>query len=430
MKTLLEALFFLLLVSQICFAQWVQLGLEDKAIKEVAARNSNLFAITYDNVLYRSTNNGIDWTQIVESEAVDIAIAPSGTVFMVKDFPSQYTAILLSSSNYGDVWDTLNVWEQLPPNPSCSMSSMNLLVSNEGFIYCGLYLSCFEKAGCTALVSSTDDGITWTTPGWNILGGHLFDFKGESVISAGFWWGLDAPRSGDDHLYMSTDDGSSWTELGNPPLFVGGCHVLSLCLNGNILLGGSDNSSGLFLSTDSCTTWAQVSSMNIQAGLSIESGGTLVGTDNLGVFLFNNNGDSLGSRNDGLTNFNIHTITIDNNDFVYTGTDNGVWRRPLSEIVTSVGNESTQPSDFILSQNYPNPFNPSTKIKYSIPQTSQVQIKVYDVLGNEIETLVNEEKPVGMYELMWNATNLPSGVYFYQLRAESIVETKKMLLLK
>jgi len=90
---------------------------------------------------------------------------------------------------------------------------------------------------------------------------------------------------------------------------------------------------------------------------------------------------------------------------------------------------------FELKQNYPNPFNPSTKIKYSIPpigtqRAVSVQIKVYDVLGNEIETLVNEEKPVGTYEITWYAGQLPSGVYFYQLQAGSFVETKKMLLLK
>jgi len=87
-------------------------------------------------------------------------------------------------------------------------------------------------------------------------------------------------------------------------------------------------------------------------------------------------------------------------------------------------------SDFILEQNYPNPFNPSTKIKYSIPQTSNVIIKVYDILGNEIETLVNEEKQTGTYEVTWYAENLPSGVYFYRLQAGSFVETKKMVLLK
>ncbi|MCW8811189.1 MAG: T9SS type A sorting domain-containing protein [Ignavibacteriaceae bacterium] len=96
------------------------------------------------------------------------------------------------------------------------------------------------------------------------------------------------------------------------------------------------------------------------------------------------------------------------------------------------------PTDFTLSQNYPNPFNPTTKIKYSVPQASKVQFKVFDVLGNEIEILVNDEKQAGTYELTWNAINLPSGVYFYQLNAvdpstgsgQSFISTKKMILLK
>ncbi|MCW9096104.1 MAG: T9SS type A sorting domain-containing protein, partial [Ignavibacteriaceae bacterium] len=92
--------------------------------------------------------------------------------------------------------------------------------------------------------------------------------------------------------------------------------------------------------------------------------------------------------------------------------------------------DELQPLTYSLEQNYPNPFNPSTKIKYSVPQSSQVQIKIFDVLGNEIETLVNEEKRAGTYEINWNAINLPSGVYFYQLRAGEFVSTKKMILLK
>jgi len=80
--------------------------------------------------------------------------------------------------------------------------------------------------------------------------------------------------------------------------------------------------------------------------------------------------------------------------------------------------------------NYPNPFNPTTAIKYQIPELSFVTLKVYDVLGNEITTLVNEEKPAGLYEVEFNKNGLTSGVYFYQLKSESFVETKKMILLK
>jgi hypothetical protein len=103
----------------------------------------------------------------------------------------------------------------------------------------------------------------------------------------------------------------------------------------------------------------------------------------------------------------------------------------LERLDTTVGiKDFSVLTDFILDQNYPNPFNPATKIKYQIPELSFVTLKVFDVLGNEIAKLVNEEKPVGNYEIELNAAELPSGVYFYRLQAGSFVETKKMILMK
>lgn len=88
------------------------------------------------------------------------------------------------------------------------------------------------------------------------------------------------------------------------------------------------------------------------------------------------------------------------------------------------------PKDFYLFQNYPNPFNPTTNIKYQITKTSIVKITVYDILGKEIVTLVNEKENSGIYEIQWNAVNFPSGVYFYKLTSNDFTETKKMVLLK
>ncbi|MDP2301353.1 MAG: T9SS type A sorting domain-containing protein [Ignavibacteria bacterium] len=110
-------------------------------------------------------------------------------------------------------------------------------------------------------------------------------------------------------------------------------------------------------------------------------------------------------------------------------------RKITSYIPTSVGDESPVINGFTLEQNYPNPFNPATKIKYSIPkiinnQSSIINLKVYDVLGNEVATLVNEEKPAGVYEVNFDASKLSSGIYLYKLQAGSFVQTKKMMLLK
>jgi len=97
--------------------------------------------------------------------------------------------------------------------------------------------------------------------------------------------------------------------------------------------------------------------------------------------------------------------------------------------------ESGLPESFILYQNYPNPFNPSTTIKFSIPfvesrHASSVQLIVYDVLGREVTTLINEEMQTGTYEVEFDATNLPSGIYFYRLNVNRYVDVKKMILLR
>jgi len=92
--------------------------------------------------------------------------------------------------------------------------------------------------------------------------------------------------------------------------------------------------------------------------------------------------------------------------------------------------EIEAPNAYSLSQNYPNPFNPSTKIEFTISEIRFTTLKIYDVLGNEVLILVNEEKLTGTYEVEFDGSNLPSGVYFYQLKAGDFIETKKMVLMK
>jgi outer membrane protein assembly factor BamB len=101
------------------------------------------------------------------------------------------------------------------------------------------------------------------------------------------------------------------------------------------------------------------------------------------------------------------------------------------ETLTSVITEDEDiPKSYSLLQNFPNPFNPSTKIFYALPNTGTVQIKVFDLLGQEIVTLVNETKAAGNYQIDFNASSLPSGIYLYRINAGSFVQTKKMILLK
>ncbi len=98
--------------------------------------------------------------------------------------------------------------------------------------------------------------------------------------------------------------------------------------------------------------------------------------------------------------------------------------------ITDVANENKIPKSFLLEQNYPNPFNPSTKIKFNISKSGFTTLKVFNLLGNEISTLLNKDIPAGNYELAFNASELPTGVYFYMLQSGEFVQTKKMILLR
>ena len=134
---------------------------------------------------------------------------------------------------------------------------------------------------------------------------------------------------------------------------------------------------------------------------------------------------------------NTYTYDVNNNmieslEQVWGGSN---WDNDEKEInsyipLTGVEQLTAGIKAYSLLNNYPNPFNPVTTIEYLIPDGGLVTLKIYDVLGNEVATLVYEEKPAGDYEVEFFATNLPSGIYFYRLRAGSFAETKKMLLLK
>jgi len=107
----------------------------------------------------------------------------------------------------------------------------------------------------------------------------------------------------------------------------------------------------------------------------------------------------------------------------------GVMLHTTNGGVTDV-NETSIATQFELYQNYPNPFNPTTTIRYQIPERSFVTLRVFDVLGNEVVSLLNEEKEAGSYESTFDAEGLSSGIYFYQMKAGKYIETKKMIMMK
>ena len=161
-------------------------------------------------------------------------------------------------------------------------------------------------------------------------------------------------------------------------------------------------------------------------------GSVLFKTDEYGNLIWNQNYGWIG-------NGQLYSISsIDGRSYILGGYTDAIGAgeydfliiKTEPDYVTQIINQGGFTQHYTLEQNYPNPFNPSTIIKYQISEMNFVSLKVYDVLGNEIISLVNEEKPIGSYEVKFEANDLPSGVYLYQLKAGKFIQSKKMTLLK
>jgi hypothetical protein len=167
-----------------------------------------------------------------------------------------------------------------------------------------------------------------------------------------------------------------------------------------------DNTGNIFIALEN---WAVYPSVDIGVYYSKDKGATwdYVALDSIQV--------------NSLVSFGASTYAITNGYGVYLLNPGNA---------TAVKNSNTQLKSFVLYQNYPNPFNPSTVISYQMPTAGHVVLKVYDILGRDVETLVDEEKSAGNYKLTFNGSRLASGMYFYQLKTGAYLQTKKLMLIK
>ncbi len=257
--------------------------------------------------------------------------------------------------------------------------------------------------------------------------------------------------SDDSHIWVSSDNGSTWNEIsdGLPIRWV--TRVAVDPTNENIVyatfngLRWKDPESHVFRSTDKGTSWADISSnlpdapVNAFAVDYVEPNRLYLGND-VGMYVSFNSGQSWSVLGEGLPILPIGDIEIHptTRELVAGTYGRSMYKIDLDLVITGVDPTEAIVTDFKLEQNYPNPFNPSTKIKFTVPnvianeakQSQLVTLKVYDILGNEIATVVNEVKPAGSYEVNFNAYGLTSGIYFYKLQAGNFTETRKMVLLR
>ncbi len=160
--------------------------------------------------------------------------------------------------------------------------------------------------------------------------------------------------------------------------------------------------------------------------------GNLYAATDVGVMISSNGGKNWNTLGTGMPEVPVHDLAIHSPTrklFAFTH-GRSAYSFDLTSLTSVNGAQSPIVKSFALGQNYPNPFNPVTVISYQLTVNSYVTLKVYDALGREVETLMNERKAAGSYIIHWDANSYPSGVYFYRLQAGSFAETKKMLLLK
>ena len=405
-------------------------------VTNITAKDGILFISLEHKGIYRSID-GINWEEsyngIINTSIMSL-VAYNGTLFCCD---SKYN--LWSSDDQGNSWTKIQ-FNYYPYSIKLFADSMYVLSDNKkiykryiysnnwseinlptttlvGIVYDFLIQdSYYFIASDFGVFRSTDLGSSWTHL---IVGSPNYSTyslaSDDSVIYSGNAYGL----------YSSTDLGENWEVLNL------GLGIVSISLNKDDILAASHALAGLYISKDKGITWEQVLVNAYVPSVQIIDNYYLAATSE-GFIFSPDRGDSWYLSNHGFYSEAWITKILYYDEFLFAGLPGrGLWRRSASDInLTSILYEPFPVSVSSLQQNYPNPFNSTTKIRYSIKTFGRIKLALYDVLGNEIKILVDEEKTPGEYEFTFNASDLSSGVYFYKLISGNYIETKKVILLK
>lgn len=379
-------------------AQWVQTnGWFDGRVYSFAVSDTNLFAVE-DGGILRSTDGGANWTMLNPNGYFDALAVKDNNLFV-----GSYSGVYLSTDN-GASWNSLN-------NGLSTNIILSLAVSGKNL---------FAGTGGGGVFLSTNNGTSWTSVSSGLT---------NSTIWALYVSGNNLFAGTQNGIFLTTNDGSSWTPVDSG---LTNRTVDAFIACGNSLFAATWGG-GIFVSTDNGTEWKAVNT-GLQNRYVISfavSGTNLFAGSAVGIFQSTDMGSSWKPVSIGLAQTIVYSLTIYGDNLLAGTAYNGVWKRPLSEMITSIENDDRySPLKFKLEQNYPNPFNPSTKISYNLSKAGHVTLRVYDVLGREVATLVNENQYAGTHVVHFDGSSLASGVYFYRLQAGDYSAAKKLLLLK
>ncbi len=409
---------------------WRSSGITAQSIRCFAFMGSNILAGTTQGI-YASVDGGTSWSDTsggLADYSID-ALAISGTNI----FAGAATNGVFLSTDDGTTWKAVNNGLTDTLVISLAVSGPNIFVGTSYFggIFCRCSLDSVPVAGYGVYLS-TDGGGKWMPVDSGLP---------MTSVNVLFPSGANLFAGTNNGVYISTNGGGFWVPLNNG---LNDQQVKCFAFDSSNLYAGT--STGVYLSTDNGNSWRLLNSGMLDINTILVSGKNLLAGTLQGVFQSTDYGATWHAASDGMMEYMgdyaevpwVNALAVIP-DSVWTGSSNvlagtdlsGVWRRPLSEMIDGVKDaKGGTPGVFSLRQNYPNPFNPTTTIGYELSANSFVTLKVYDVLGRQVAILINEREDAGSHSLRFDASKLPSGVYFYRLQAGSSTATKKLLLLK
>ncbi|MBL8006428.1 MAG: choice-of-anchor J domain-containing protein [Ignavibacteria bacterium] len=362
----------------------------------------------------RTTNGGTTWTS-----ASGTGI--SGDVYNIYAL-SATDALCTTSPAATFIYKTTNggtTWTQVYTLAGGFINAIHMVSATEG------YAEGDPVGGKWTIVKTTDGGNTWarmatepaqvgTEAGWN---NALY------IIGTNIWFGTNATK-----VYHSTDMGVTWTSGATTGT------VNSYGVHFNNPTTGLAGGPAMVVTTHGGTSYSAATAPGTTGNLNGIEG---AGTDWWALRSDANIYRSTNGAANWTTAYTQAGAVFQDIDFVDVGGCPKGWAVGNAgavarmQTITGISNYNNEiPASFNLKQNYPNPFNPTTNINFSLPKSGLVTLKVYDMVGKEVATLVNEVKSAGNYIVGFNASNLPSGAYFYRIESGNFTDTKKMLLIK
>jgi photosystem II stability/assembly factor-like uncharacterized protein len=428
-------LFIFLLISQNIFSQtyqWRQItngpAAQGSRLEDVYFINNNTgWVIDIDGLVYKTNDGGKNWTTVFSNfnyngfRSVAFFDSARGVVGSL-DFDS----CLYLTTNGGVNWKACTNITGTVPRGVCGLS----IVSPDIIFGTGRY------SGNPVILKSTDRGDSWTSLNFGSQVTALVDVYFLNKDTGFVCGGAGPVLSGRTKILRTTNSGASWDSVYSATTLDEWGWKFNFINKTTGYCSVENSSPGYFLKTTNAgTNWSRI---NYGFNLAVQGIGFLnenTGWIGGGHYPLGITSSTYATTNGGtnwtlvpnMVNVNVFQLL---NDTLGFAVGRKVYRYGKDSIVNVENISTFAPSRFELKQNYPNPFNPVTNVEFQIVNSGSVKLKIFDMLGKEVETLVNQNLNAGSYKVQWDAARYTSGMYFYKLETENFSDTKKMILLK